>query len=135
MACIGTGFLSGVLTSCKPTHYLTGTLEGNGLSIPASEFTYLQNDKPMTRSFVIVHNDKLEFPICIFRLSDTEYKSLWMKCTHQGSELLASGDQLYCTSHGSEFDKNGNVTQGPAETSLRSFPTSLRDNKIFIQLT
>lgn len=135
MACIGTGLLSGMLTSCKPTHYLTGTLEANGISIPASEFVYLQNDKPVTRSFVIIHNDKLEFPICIFRLSDTEYKSLWMKCTHQGSELQASGDQLYCNSHGSEFDKNGNVTQGPAETPLRSFPTSLRENKLFIQLT
>ena len=63
-----------------------------------------------------------------------EYSALWMKCTHQGSELQASGDHLHCPSHGSEFNNKGTVSQGPAEKNLKSFPVSVGDGKIKIDL-
>src|SRR5438045_253050 len=124
MACIGTATLSTLMSSCASTRYSNGTLEGNGLSVAKSEFTIIKKDKPATRQFIIVSHDKLEFPIYVFRISESEYSALWMKCTHQGSELQASGDHLYCPSHGSEFDKKGNVAHGPAEKNLRTFPVT-----------
>ena len=135
IGCLGGGLLSAVLAGCQSTHYVNATVESKGLSIPKSEFTYFKKEKPFARQFIIVNHGKLEFPIYLYRISDNEYSALWMKCTHQGSELQAAGDHLYCSSHGSEFDKKGNVNQGPAETNLRSFPVSVNDAKIIIDLT
>lgn len=135
IGCLGGGLLSAVLAGCQSTHYVNATVESKGLSIPKSEFTYFKKEKPFARQFIIVNHGKLEFPIYLYRISDNEYSALWMKCTHQGSELQAAGDHLYCSSHGSEFDKKGNVNQGPAETNLRSFPVSVNDDKIIIDLT
>lgn len=123
-----------VLTSCQSTHYATGTVEPNGLSILKSEFTYLKKDQPMIREYIIVRNDKLEFPIYLYRFSANEYSALLMKCSHQGNELQASGDHLHCSAHGSEFNNKGVVAQGPAENNLRSFKVSTDNERIFIDL-
>ena len=135
IGCLSGGLLSAILAGCQSTHYVSGIIESKGLSIPKSEFTYFKKEKSFARQFIIVNHGKLEFPIYLYRISDNEYSALWMKCTHQGSELQAAGDHLYCSSHGSEFDKKGNVNQGPAETNLRSFPVSVNDDKIIIDLT
>ncbi|MBI1767369.1 MAG: Rieske (2Fe-2S) protein [Bacteroidetes bacterium] len=135
IACASGAGLSYLLSSCSSTHYVTGTLEQKGISIAVSEFTYLQKGKPVNRDFIIVHHDNLEFPIYLSRIKENEYSALWMKCSHQGSELNAGGDYLYCSSHGSEFDRKGNAIHGPAEKNLRSFPTSILNNKVLIELT
>jgi len=88
----------------------------------------------MTRQYIIVRNEQLEFPIYLYRFSDADYAALWMKCTHKGAELTASGDHLHCPSHGSEFDSKGKVSQGPAEDDLRSFRVFTDNDKIFIDL-
>lgn len=123
-----------VLSSCQSTHYVTGAIESNGLSVLKSEFTYLKKDKPITRECIIVRHDKLEFPIYLYRFSETEYSALLMKCTHQGNELNASGDHLHCSAHGSEFNNKGIVAQGPAEKNLRAFKVTVDNEKIFIDL-
>jgi Rieske Fe-S protein len=135
VACAGGIGLSYLLQSCASTHYVTGTLEPKGISIPLSEFVDSKEKKQTIRDFIIVHHDNLEFPIYLYRIDKDEYSALWMKCTHQGSELNAGGDHLYCSSHGSEFDKKGNVIHGPAEKNLRSFPTYIQNDKIIIELT
>lgn len=132
--CLGGAIVSPVLSGCQSTHYATGTIESNGLSISKSEFSYLKKDKPVIREYIIVRNDKLEFPIYLYRFSDNEYSALLMKCTHQGNELQASGDHLNCSAHGSEFNNKGVVAQGPAENNLRSFRVSSDNEKIFIDL-
>lgn len=134
IVCLSGALISPVLSGCQSTHYASGTVEPNGLSVSKSEFTYLKKDKPMIRQYIIVRNDKLEFPIYLYRFSDAEYSALLMKCTHQGNELQASGDHLNCPAHGSEFNNKGIVGQGPAENNLRSFKVSGDNEKIFIDL-
>jgi Rieske Fe-S protein len=133
LSCLGASIGAG-LASCQSTHYVSGSNVPRGLSVAASEFIYQKNGKPETRAYVIVANDKLEFPIYLYRISATQFNALWMKCSHQGSELQASGDHLYCASHGSEFDNSGKVSQGPAEKDLRIFPVSIVADKIIIDL-
>lgn len=133
-ACLGAGLLSTLAAGCGSAFYVSGTLEEKGISVSSADFTYTKNDKVITRPYVLVQNDKLEFPIYLLREQD-QYTALYMKCTHQGSELNAAGDHLYCSSHGSEFDKKGNVTQGPAEKKLRSFPVRVAGDKITIDLS
>jgi Rieske Fe-S protein len=124
-----------LLASCGASHYVTGTLEGKGISIPLSEFSSTEKGKQITRQYIVVHQDQLEFPIYLYRISENEFTALLMKCAHQGSELNAAGDHLYCSSHGSEYDSRGNVTHGPAQKNLRSFPVSVQTNKLIIELT
>lgn len=88
----------------------------------------------MLRHYIVVSNEKLDYPIYLFRNSDSLYNAYWMKCTHQGTELQAAGDHLICPAHGSEFNHQGKVKQGPAEKDLRAFETTTSGEKIMISL-
>ena len=133
-ACLSATIIGTALSSCAATKYISGKLGNDGLFIDTSEFVTKQNGKTVHRSFIIVRNDALQYPVCIYRLNDNEYSALWMSCTHQGTELQASGDRLQCTAHGSEFDNKGIVKTGPANKSLRSFPVTVSNNQLFIDL-
>jgi Rieske Fe-S protein len=133
-ACISATALAAAMSSCSSTRYISGTLGKDGLTVDTNEFVTKQNNKTTYRSFIIVRNESLQFPICVYRFSDKEYSALWMRCTHQGTELQASGDYLHCTAHGSEFDNKGTVKTGPADRNLRNFPVTVSNNQIFIDL-
>jgi Rieske Fe-S protein len=45
-------------------------------------------------------------------------------CTHRHCKLTAESDSsFYCSCHGSTFDPNGKVTEGPAKRDLPMFAT------------
>ena len=134
LLCMTASSIAPMLNSCQATHYVTGTVEPNGISVTKSEFSYMKKDQPALRDYIVVKNDKIEFPVYVYRFSDTEYSALLMKCTHQGNELQASGDYLHCSAHGSEFNNKGVVSQGPAEKNLRSFKVISNGDKILIDL-
>lgn len=64
-------------------------------------------------------------PATVFRLSETSFKTLSRVCTHQGctTNWQSGSKKFHCNCHGSEFDQNGKVLQGPATTSLDEFTT------------
>lgn len=133
-ACLSLTVLSTIGSSCSPTRYLSGTLGRDGLTIHKEDFAIKQKGGTAYSSFIIVRNDALKYPVCVYRFSDTEYAALWMRCTHQGTELQAAGDKLQCPAHGSEFNNRGAVTSGPASNPLRTFPVTVSNNEIFIDL-
>jgi len=108
-----------------------GTIDHSDLVIPESSFLM---DKGGFRKYVVVENDQLKFPICLYRTNEIEYSALSMRCPHQGAELQVFGDRLQCPAHGSEFNKNGVVQNGPADTNLRTFPVTIQNNQIHISL-
>jgi len=122
------------LLSCGSTKYTSGALGTNGLTVSTDEFKIKQNGKAAYRSFIIVRNEALQYPVCLYRFSKTEYSALWMRCTHQGTELQASGNFLQCPAHGSEFNNKGIVSNGPASYNLRNFPVTVTNNELFIDL-
>ena len=133
-ACLSLTVLSTLVSSCVATKYISGELGKDGLTISKDEFKVKQKGGTAYSSFIIVRNDALQFPICVYRLNENEYSALWMKCTHQGAELQASGDVLQCPAHGSEFNNKGQVTNGPAGSNLRTFPVTLTNHELFIDL-
>jgi Rieske Fe-S protein len=133
-ACLSATAVVGVLSSCTSTRYISGALGKDGLTVDTKEFITNQSGKKGYHSFIIVRNEKLQYPICVYRFSDELYSALWMRCTHQGAELQASGDYLQCTAHGSEFDSKGTVKNGPADRNLRNFPVTVSNNQLFIDL-
>lgn len=134
-ACLGVIGLGLLVESCKPMQYAQSTIVNNKLQINKSNFIITKEDKISYRRSVIVKSENLDFPIVVYRFSETEYSALLLKCSHQGSELSANGDILTCASHGSEFSNKGIPLQGPADQNLQSFKVTTDETNIFIQLT
>lgn len=133
-ACLSVTVLSGLLSSCKATQYISGKLNNDGVLLNVEDFIIKSKGEKAYRSFIVVRNEALQYPICVYRFSESDYSAVWMQCTHQGTELLASGDYLQCPAHGSEFNNKGKVTNGPADQDLRNFPVIVNNNQIFIDL-
>ena len=124
-----------LLHSCIGTQYITGQLEGSNLIVPLAAFQTEKDGKINYKKYVIAQHESLQYPICIYRDTSTDYRALLMKCTHQGAELQVFGDRLQCPAHGSEFTKDGAVQNGPADTSLRSFPVVIENEILKINLS
>ena len=133
-ACISASAITSVFSSCSSVRYISGVLGKDGVTIDKNEFISKKKNKNEYLPFIIVRNEALQYPVCVYRFSDNEYTALWMQCTHQGTELQASGDRLQCPAHGSEFDNKGAIKTGPADKALRSFPVTISNNQLFIDL-
>lgn len=128
--CIGLSSIGTLLQSCVSTKSITVNIKGSNIIVPKQDFR--KNEDFL--SYLILNNDNLQFPIYLFRFSENKYSALYLQCTHQGAELNAYGDKLVCSAHGSEFDNEGQVTNGPAKKPLKSFPIILNQNNIIISL-
>lgn len=64
-------------------------------------------------------------------MSDT-YVALSVTCTHQGNnvEYLSGNNQFYCPAHGSRFASDGSVVNGPAQSPLARYNTSLNGTSL-----
>lgn len=130
------GFLmGGLLESCGGNYYATTTLANNQITIKKSEFFEIKNGVSKPRKYVLVKNEKLSFPISIFKLNEDVYSALYMECTHNSCELNPQGDFLICPCHGSEFTNLGKVQNPPAESDLRTFKVSTDYENIYIHLS
>jgi Rieske Fe-S protein len=66
----------------------------------------------------------------LMKKADGSVYALSILCTHVccQCEYLSGSKELYCPCHGSIFDQNGNVLQGPANTKLPSVQLSIDSN-------
>jgi len=133
-ACLSITALPLLVSSCAALSNTTGKMVKDGLILNTDDFKMVDKGNTTYKSSLIIRNDALLFPVCVYRFSNTAYSALWMKCSHQGAELQASGDYLQCPAHGSEFNNEGEVTSGPAANNLRTFPVSVNGKEIFIDM-
>ncbi len=131
-ACVAASSVAALLSSCAATKFTNGKLIKDGIVIDVKKFSLKEANKH--RLYIVVRNDELLFPICVYRFSETDYSAVWMQCAHQGAELNVAGDYLQCPAHGSEYDNRGRVTSGPADRDLRTFPVTINNNQLFIDL-
>jgi len=133
-SCLGLVGISLLSQGCAGTHYAQSTTNNDKILILKNEFSVIKKNKSDYRRYVVVTNDKLAFPIIIYRQSENSYEAMLLKCTHEGIELNVNGDILTCSAHGSEFSNKGEVIQGPADQKLKSFPVTTDEKNIYIQL-
>lgn len=134
--CLSALSVSPLIQACTGAQYFAANeLSGSYLKVHTNEFLLNKKGEKIDREFVLVKSEKLNFPIYLRKLENNVYAALWMECPHQGAELSVHGDYLSCPSHGSEFDKIGTVTIGPAQTNLRSFKTTVENSFILIHLS
>lgn len=133
-ACLGMVGVPALLSSCVTSKIQSGQITDSDLIVPLTDFETGTSAKKEFKRYLIIHNDQLKYPICVYRFSADTYTALWMECSHLGAELQVFGDQLQCPAHGSEFSNKGTVKNGPADTSLRSFPIIIEQDQLKISL-
>ncbi|HEY9008328.1 QcrA and Rieske domain-containing protein [Ohtaekwangia sp.] len=127
--CLGTAFLGftfSQLTSCSSLPIYKTNLSQKMVRVPVANFA--------ESNLVIVRDLQVPFDILLVKKSETEYNAVYMKCSHQENPVTATKTGLYCSSHGSTFDLDGNVTKEPALKPLKKFKTQLQENQILIDL-
>ena len=124
---VGSGLLLQALSSCSPLNIYKTSVAENKISVPVSLFE--------KTDFQIIKADNFASDIVIRKEKNGNYSALLLRCTHADNPLTSIGNSFVCNLHGSRFDKDGNVTKGPAEQSLKKFNTQLVADQIIISLT
>lgn len=135
IGCLGLTTIGPLMQGCTSAKMITSPIEGYHLIVPLSEFEIVKNETKSYYPYIIAQNPKLKYPIAIYRFNENDFSVMLMRCTHQGTELQAFGNKLQCPAHGSEFGNRGDVSNGPASESLRSFSFTLTEEHLKISLT
>lgn len=103
------------------------------------DFINDQIEKRKLRTRKVIKNDfgngVHSFDDIIIFKSQNEIKIFRANCTHLGCKVRPNGDgNLVCPCHGSKFNSNGKVLNGPAKTSLEEleFKFDKSKNEIII---
>ena len=75
-----------------------------------------------------------ETPVYVLALGRGEFAALSPICTHLGCTVEIQGNRIVCPCHGSNYDREGRVLQGPAERALTRYATSIDDGVLVIDL-
>ena len=128
-ACLGTAFLGFSLTQlsgCSSLPIYKTNLSQKLVDVPLSNFA--------ESNLVIVRDLQVPYDILLVKKSDQEYSAIYMKCSHRENPVTATKSGLFCSTHGSTFDLDGNVTKEPAPGPLKKFKTETSDDKLTIDL-
>jgi Rieske Fe-S protein len=134
LGCIASVAGISLLQSCGTSQIINKEIIGSDIVVPIADFEIKNNLQKQFKKYIIIQNDKLTHPICVYRFSETEYSALFMACTHQNAELQVFGDKLQCAAHGSEFNNRGIVENGPANLNLKKFPVVIENTILKISL-
>ena len=135
----GFGCLAGItgvtlLQGCNTSQSISAVIKDSDILVPISSFEIKNKKETEFKKYVIIQNEILKSPICVYRFGVTDYAAILMTCTHQGAQLQVFGDKLQCPAHGSEFSNRGVLENGPANTDLRKFPIVIENNTLKISL-
>jgi Rieske Fe-S protein len=126
--CLATGAgIVSFLESCSPLPLFKTTSSGKKIFIPLTEFS--------KNNYLIVRPSDLRYDLAVIKVSETEFKSMVMICTHAENALQFNGNEFRCSLHGSMFTRLGNVKKGPAEKSLPSLHTKIENNQLVVSLS
>lgn len=89
---------------------------------------------PDSKGFPVTVDD---YEIALFRVGDAVY-ALEDCCSHQDFPLNGGTvlkDRVKCRAHGAEFClKTGKALRTPAFSPVRSFPVSIRNGDVFVEI-
>lgn len=131
---LGLGFVGRVAAAVPQNIQKERDSTSNILPVLKDRFMKVKKEKVSYRPYLMITDVPYEWPIALYRFSDTEYCAILMRCSHQGTELSAHGELLSCPAHGSEFDTRGQVLNGPAEAALQTFEVTSDETNVYIHL-
>lgn len=126
--CIAPGLVSSLLNSCKSAaSFTSATYEPGIIKVPLASFA-----EGVQR--LNVRDKRLDYDLLLIKKPENSYKAIYMKCTHEDSPVSASSTSIFCPSHGSQFDLDGNVMKDPALLPLRIYPSKVENEFIIISI-
>lgn len=124
---LGSGVISTFLASCSTLPILKTTVDDGRIAFDPAIFT---SEVTALR----LRTKKLEHDVLVVKKAEDSYRAIYMQCTHNQFDLSANRKQIFCTSHGAEFNLEGNVTKGPAKENLKTFPVISENGKLFVHV-
>jgi Rieske Fe-S protein len=73
-------------------------------------------------------------PRSLLVLDGGGYAALSSICTHRGCTVDLGGPGLACPCHGSQYDREGQVTRGPASRALTRYPVRAAGDELTIEV-
>ncbi len=114
------------LTGCSALPIYKTAITDNKITVPVSLFA----NTPLQ----IIRPAGFDYDIALRKETDGSYHALLLRCTHADNQLVSTGSTFVCNLHGSVFDSEGGVKQGPAEQPLKKLPALLNADNIIIKL-
>ncbi|MEQ8331352.1 MAG: Rieske (2Fe-2S) protein [Longimicrobiales bacterium] len=71
-------------------------------------------------------------PIFLHRAASGEWSAVHARCTHRGCQPEPVGERLVCPCHGSEFELDGALLEGPAATGLTRYPVAVDGTDVVV---
>lgn len=115
------------VTGCASYRYVDARHNGNQLEVPKASF---EEDL-----FVLVRNPGKGSPIYLGKYSEDSYRALFLECTHKQCTVNPSGEIFTCPCHGSKYNRQGKVMEGPARQDLHTYNVTTDTDTIYIQLS
>jgi cytochrome b6-f complex iron-sulfur subunit len=99
--------------------------------VPAVDFT-LDLSLPANSALLAVGGSLSKEGVIVAKVSSAEFTAVSQACTHQGTNVnyRSTPQDFLCPNHGSVFDKNGAVKNGPATKALAKYNTELTGNNL-----
>jgi cytochrome b6-f complex iron-sulfur subunit len=126
MGACAIGAFPALSLGCASAPLVRAQTEGGMARVP---FTSLDADG---RALVEVQG--LDLPVFVRRVAGAPPVALSTRCMHRGCEVEPSTDRLVCPCHGSEYDLNGAVLQGPTQLPLERFRVRESADALLIEL-
>ena len=121
---LGPGLLGGILESCAPAGVYEAERNGDALVVPLTRFDI--------NELQIVRSEDEQYNIAVHRRHDDTYIALLMSCTHAATQLVSTGDEFVWRLHGSRYNEEGEVVQGPAERPMKVLETRTENDRLLI---
>jgi Rieske Fe-S protein len=137
------GVVAPLVQACEPSQpiaprVLPGTDQGDGdpNAPPGTPFdvsTLTTNGQALATT--VLGPDKM--PLLLVRLSGTEYIALSTLCTHERCKVTTQvpiNGPISCGCHGSQYNIDGSVKQGPATEPLKKYASTFvaASSKIYV---
>ena len=128
----GAGAAFALLATCGVGCQKTNTAPANNSAQGPSniDFTVSTASGPLSANGgVIIQNGVL-----VARTNSGAFIAIASACTHQGTAInyTVGANDFTCPNHGSVFDANGNVTNGPATAPLKKYNTTLSGTSLHV---
>lgn len=106
---------------------------GNGINVTEEKVTIdleKQNQLKSAGGWILV----LEARMLVVNVDGNSFSALTSVCTHSGCDRnwALNQNQFICSCHGSRFDLQGNVLNGPATRPLSTFATKIEGNVLVV---
>lgn len=112
--------------ACDPPR--VDTAEEGWVALPLADYPALAE----VGGAVTVDLDEVLLHAVVAQPSAGCYVAVWSICSHGACALEWAGDRLRCPCHGSVFDTDGAVLEGPATEPVRAFPAARAGDAVWV---